>query len=134
MQIDVPDAHLTNQWKLGAGHILVGSVKDAAGKRRFNDHPYGILGTETFMILHALDVLGLHGEAADGLDQWLTLPMNPTIVPGQAGHHTWAQTGPALGTLFRWPRLYDPRRGAGRGRVITWTASTAWARARSCSP
>ena len=97
MQINVPDACLTNQWKLGAGHILVGSVKDAAGKRRFNDHPYGILGTETFMILHALDVLGLHGEAADGLDQWLTLPMNPTIVPGQGGHHTWARPDRPLG-------------------------------------
>ena len=97
MQINVPDACLTNQWKLGAGHILVGSVKDAAGKRRFNDYPYGILGTETFMILHALDVLGMHGEAADGLDQWLKLPMNPTIVPGQAGHHTWARPDRPLG-------------------------------------
>jgi hypothetical protein len=97
MQMSVPDAHLTNQWKLGAGHLLVGSVKDAAGKRHFNDHPYGILGTETFMILHALDVLGLHREAADGLDQWLTLPMNPVIVPGQAGHHTWARPDRPLG-------------------------------------
>jgi len=82
---------------VGGGHILVGSIKDAAGKRRFNDHPYGILGTETFMILHALDVLGMHQEAADGLDQWLTLPMNPTIVPGQGGHHTWARPDRPLG-------------------------------------
>lgn len=97
MQIDLPDENLTSQWKLGAAHLLVGSVKDAAGKRRFNDHPYGILGTETFMILHALDVLGMHGEAADGLDQWLSLPTNPKIVPGQDGHHTWARPDRPLG-------------------------------------
>ena len=82
MQIDVPSTRLTDQWRLGAWHILRRSAKDAAGKWHFNDYPFGILASETYMILRALDLQGMHREAADGLDQWLTLPMEPRIVPG----------------------------------------------------
>ena len=47
---------------------------------RFNDFPFGILASETFMILRTLDLQGMHQEAADGLDQWLSLPLQPGAV------------------------------------------------------
>ncbi|MFI5381568.1 MAG: hypothetical protein ACHRHE_19900 [Tepidisphaerales bacterium] len=97
MQVDVPDARLTAQWKLGAWHILRRSAKDPAGKWHFNDYPFGILSSETYMILRALDLQGMHKEAADGLDQWLGLPMQPRIVPGAGGHHPWALADRPLG-------------------------------------
>jgi len=97
MQVDVPDARLTAQWKLGAWHILRRSTKDPDGKWRFNDYPYGILASETYMILRALDLQGMHKEAADGLDQWLALPVQPRIVPGSGGHHGWALPDRPLG-------------------------------------
>jgi hypothetical protein len=97
MQVEVPCQRLTAQWKLGAWHILRRSVKDPSGKWHFNDFPYGILASETYMILHALDLQGMHKEAADGLDQWLRLPMEPKIVPGQGGHHGWALPDRPLG-------------------------------------
>jgi len=75
MQAEVPDARLTAQWKLGAWHMLRRSVQDERGRRRFNDYPFGVLASETYLILRALDLQGMHKEAADGLDQWLSLPL-----------------------------------------------------------
>lgn len=97
MQVEVPSERLTAQWKLGAWHILRRSAKDANGRWRFNDYPFGILASETYMILRALDLQGLHKEAADGLDQWLNLPTDPKVVPGAAGHHGWALPDRPLG-------------------------------------
>ena len=55
-------------------------------KWHFNDYPYGVLACETYAILYALDLQGMHQEAADGLDQWLSLPMQTKIEPGKGGH------------------------------------------------
>jgi len=97
MQIEVPSTRLTDQWRLGAWHILRRSAQDDAGKWHFNDFPFGILASETYMILRALDLQGMHREAADGLAQWLTLPMEPRIVPGAGGHNHWALPDRPLG-------------------------------------
>ena len=97
MRVEVPCERLTAQWKLGAWHILRRSVKGQDGKWRFNDYPFGILASETYMILRALDLQGLHQEAADGLDQWLRLPMELKVVPGAGGHHGWALPDRPLG-------------------------------------
>ena len=97
MQVEVPSERLTAQWKLGAWHILRRSEKDEKGTWRFNDFPFGILASETYMILRALDLQGMHTEAAGGLDQWLRLPMDPRVVPGQGGHHGWALADRPLG-------------------------------------
>jgi hypothetical protein len=43
----------------------------------------GHFGAETYLILTALDLLGLHQEAEDGFDQWLSLPVQPKIEPHQ---------------------------------------------------
>ena len=82
MEVEVPSEQLTAQWNLGAWHLLRHSVKDAEGRWRFNDFPFGILASETFMMLRALDLQGMHREAADGLDQWLGLPLQPGPVTG----------------------------------------------------
>jgi len=52
----------------------------------FNDYPYGILAAETYLVLAALDIMGSHKAAEDGLDQWVSLPMDPN----SKGHHAWA--------------------------------------------
>jgi hypothetical protein len=77
MRIELPSEQLTAQWNLGAWHLLRHAVKDADGKYHFNDYPFGVLASETYMILRSLDLMGMHQEAADGLDQWLKLPMQP---------------------------------------------------------
>jgi hypothetical protein len=85
MRIEVPSEQLTAQWNLGAWHLLRHAVKDADGKYHFNDYPFGILASETYMILRSLDLMGMHQEAADGLDQWLKLPMQPHPSAGTHG-------------------------------------------------
>jgi hypothetical protein len=99
MQVQVPCEQLTAQWKLGAWHILRRTPKDAGGKCFFNDYPFGILASETYLILQALDLQGMHKEAAEGLDQWLRLPMKHKIVPGQGGHNSMARPDRPLGNF-----------------------------------
>ena len=87
MQVQVPSEQLTAQWNLGVWHLLRHCQKNPKnGRLWFNDHPYGILGAETYLILAALDLMGAHQAAADGFDQWISLPMNPN----SKGHHEWA--------------------------------------------
>jgi len=97
MRVEVPDARLTAQWNLGAWHILRRSLQMPDGTWRFNDYPFGILSSETYMILRALDLLGMHKEAADGLDQWLKLPLEHHVEAGKSGHHTSALPDKPLG-------------------------------------
>jgi len=87
MQVQVPSERLTAQWNLGAWHLVRHAQKNPkTGRLWFDDYPYGILGAETYMILAVLDLMGSHQAAADGFDQWLSLPMDPS----SAGHHSWA--------------------------------------------
>jgi hypothetical protein len=87
MQVQVPSERLTAQWNLGAWHLLRHCQKHPQnGRLWFNDYPYGILGAETYLVLAALDVMGAHQAAADGFDQWVSLPMDPK----STGHHEWA--------------------------------------------
>ncbi len=87
MQVQVPCARLTAQWNLGAWHLTRhAQTHPQSGRMWFNDHPYGILGAETYLILAALDLMGSHKAAADGFEQWLSLPMDPD----STGHHEWA--------------------------------------------
>jgi hypothetical protein len=75
MKVEVPCEKLTAQWNLGAWHLARHAVKDPKGQLHFNDHPYGILAAETYLVLRTLDLVGMHKAAADGLDQWLGLPL-----------------------------------------------------------
>ncbi len=87
MQVQVPSERLTAQWNLGVWHLLRHCQKNPVnGRLWFNDYPYGILGAETYLILAALDLMGSHQAAADGFDQWVSLPMDPN----SKGHHEWA--------------------------------------------
>lgn len=86
MKVEVPCEKLTAQWNLGAWHLVRHAVKNDKGQLRFNDHPYGILAAENYLVSRTLDLMGMHKETADGLDQWLTLPMEHRIEPGKDGH------------------------------------------------
>ena len=118
MKVEVPCEKLSAQWNLGAWHLVRHAVKNAKGQLRFNDHPYGILASETYLVLHALDLMGMHKEAADGLDQWLGLPLQNRKPVGLSPTATVASPMP-------WAR---------RAQAGTWTAFTAWGPAPSCSP
>jgi hypothetical protein len=87
MKVQVPCERLTAQWNLGVWHLTRHCEKHPKnGRLWFNDFPYGILGAETYLVLAALDVMGSHAAAEDGLDQWTSLPMDPS----SKGHHEWA--------------------------------------------
>ncbi len=87
MQVQVPCERLTAQWNLGRWHLTRHCGKNPEnGRLWFNDHPYGILAAETYMILAALDMLGDHKAAEDGFHQWVSLPLDPD----SKGHHPWA--------------------------------------------
>lgn len=100
MQVQVPCERLTAQWNLGRWHLTRHCVKNPEnGRLRFNDHPYGILAAETYMILAALDLMGDHQAAEDGFHQWVSLPMQPLVenekqAPNRGyaddKHHGWA--------------------------------------------
>ena len=90
MQVQLPCARLTAQWNLGAWHLLRHAQKHPqTGRLWFNDHPYGVLAAETYLILAALDLMGAHQAAADGFEQWVSLPLDPHS-DRAAGHHEWA--------------------------------------------
>jgi hypothetical protein len=90
MQVQVPCARLTAQWNLGTWHLVRHAQRHPqTGRWWFNDHPYGILAAETYMILAALDLMGSHQAAADGFDQWLSLPLDSRTAD-HPGHHEWA--------------------------------------------
>ena len=76
MKVDIPCGKLAAQWKLAAWHLARHAVKNENGQLRFDDYPYPILASETYLVLHALDLVGMHGAAGNGLDQWLALPLD----------------------------------------------------------
>lgn len=87
MKVRVPSERLTAQWDLANWHLLRHApVNPKTGRIWFNDHPYGILAAETYMVLKTLDMLGSHAQAEDGFYQWTSLPMQPS----SDGHHEWA--------------------------------------------
>ncbi len=70
-QVEVPDQRLTDAWRCGAWHLLRVLKKDARGRYIHRDYPYDALAHETFLILRALDLQGMHQAARDGLARWL---------------------------------------------------------------
>lgn len=70
-QIDLPDRRLTDAWRCGAWHLLRVLKKDAKGRYVMRDYPYDALAHESFLIIRALDLQGMHQSARDGLARWL---------------------------------------------------------------
>jgi len=96
MSVEVPDKDLTALWRVGAWRIIrrcprvdredmpkvaaAGDVtkdcrrvddKDPRGVYVVRDNPFPPLGCETDRILWALDHMGMHQVAADGMSVWL---------------------------------------------------------------
>jgi hypothetical protein len=70
-RIEAPDERLTDAWRSGAWHLLRVLKKDAQGRTIMRDYPYDALAHESFMIIRALDLQGMHEAARDGLARWL---------------------------------------------------------------
>jgi len=81
MQIDVPEAQLVSQWRLGAWHLKRWCQKLQDGTYAVSIWPYNksiggnegtvALGSESFLNIETLDMLGLPDVAQGGLDYWL---------------------------------------------------------------
>jgi hypothetical protein len=87
MQVHVPSERLTAQWNLGNWHLLRHAARNPEdGRLWFADYPYGILAAETHLILAVLDMMGSHPAAADGFEQWVSLPVeiDPHRFPTEA--------------------------------------------------
>jgi len=102
MQVHVPSDRLTAQWNLGTWHLLRHcATNPKTGRLWFNDYPYGILAAETYLVLSVLDQMGSHQQAADGFDQWLSLPLERDHPVGDfsEGHGalTYAEGPPGVG-------------------------------------
>ncbi|MGD0898266.1 MAG: hypothetical protein ABR915_10560, partial [Thermoguttaceae bacterium] len=72
MKIDVPEQRLSDAWGVGAWHLLRNCAKNKDGRYIIEDHPYRNCGLETQVIIHTLDLMGLHAAADDGLARWIT--------------------------------------------------------------
>ncbi len=115
MQIEVPSERLSAQWNLGVWHLMRHCEKNPKnGRLWFNDYPYGILAAETYMVLAALDLMGSHQAAEDGLEQWTSLPMDPSLGWGRSSRVGVARS--AQRALLGRAWLPDPRRGTKRRR------------------
>jgi hypothetical protein len=82
MQVEVPCPWLTAQWKLGCWHNLRTAKRTPKGEVRLADHPYAVLAQETFQMVYALDLAGMHKEAGEALDLWLDLPLKASRPAG----------------------------------------------------
>lgn len=82
MQVEVPCERLTAQWNLGAWHILRRAQRSSNGEVRLADFPYSVLAQETFLMVYALDLAGMHKEAAQALDLWFDMPLVVTKPAG----------------------------------------------------
>lgn len=71
MTVEVPDSNLTSLWRIGAWQIMKHCGPDALGHYVVPDHPFHPLAIETDRILWALDQMGMHKVAADGMAVWL---------------------------------------------------------------
>lgn len=82
LQIDVPEPLVNDQWRLGAWHLWRCAQKMANGTDCVSIFPLNYatffsgggavaIGEESFQILRALDLMGMHVQAAGGIDYWL---------------------------------------------------------------
>lgn len=93
-QIEVPDGRLTDAWRSGAWHLLRVLKKNPQGRYIMRDYPYDALAHESFMIIRALDLQGMHQAARDGLARWLDRDeKHPTNIDGQFADTIGAMSG-----------------------------------------
>lgn len=131
MSIDVPETLINAQWRLAAWHLTRWSPKQEdgtycvsiwpAGKDDGGKEGYAALGGESYLIIRALDRLGLHEVAEGGLDYWIR---GERAVP-----HVWYADRIGGGMLYnpynspnhRSPG-YDQKHSGGHGRVLETVA------------
>ena len=71
VSVEVPCRHLTGLWEIGTWQILKLIARDKDCRYRIADPPFDPLGCETDRIILALDQLGMHRVARDGMSLWL---------------------------------------------------------------
>ena len=125
--VDIPDRRLRDAWRSGAWHLLRVLPRDSQGRIVMMCHPYVALAQESFLIIHALDVAGMHREAGEGLARWLEKdPSVPVKLDG-----LFADTvGVMSGAEWDWQHMGGP--GLMQGEMMehfALTGNTAWLRA-----
>jgi len=131
MKIDVPERPLVRQWNLGAWHLRRWSQRQPDGSYAVSIWPYDksiggnegmvALGSETYLNLIALDMLGVHDVAEGGLDYWLFGPhARPFLWDAEV------MGGDALINADNSPNRkspgYDQKHSIGHGRIMAAAA------------
>ena len=86
MNVQVPCPYLTGLWRIGAWQIVKYCGPDKDGNYRVLDHPFGPIALEVDRILWALDHLGMHKVAADGMGLWLNSQKSDGMLLTDHGH------------------------------------------------
>ena len=86
MKVEVPDEHLTGLWKIGAWQIMKYGGPGKDGKYYFEDHPFGLIALEEDRMFWALDQMGMHKAAADGMGVWLERQQKDGMLLTDHGH------------------------------------------------
>lgn len=119
MTVEVPDANLSALWRIGAWQIVkrcprihredlakvartgdvtkdcrrVDDPSDPSGIYIVRDNPFPPLGCETDRILWALDHMGMHQVARDGMSVWLELQQKDGALSLNSGMETAHRVG-----------------------------------------
>ncbi len=109
MQVQVPCERLTAQWNLGAWHLLRHCEKNPHnGRLLFDDYPYPLIATESYLILAVLDLMGAHKEVEDGFDQFLQLPVDRKTPSGNFSDGTGCLTGAGKNPAYDSAHMFGP--------------------------
>jgi hypothetical protein len=127
MTIDVPEVQLVRQWELGAWHLERWCQKCADGSYAVSIWPYGksnggnegtvALGSESFLNIRVLDMMGLHDLARGGLDYWLFGPHATPFIWDAGVMGRDALCNPYNSPNRRSPG-YDQKHSSGHGRIM----------------
>jgi hypothetical protein len=131
MKIDVPERQLVSQWQLGAWHLKRWCQELPDGTCAVSIWPYSksiggnegmvALGSESFLNILALDMLGLHDTAKEGLNYWLLGEHARPFVWYADAMGSDALVSPYNSPNHRSPG-YDQKHSLGHGRIMAAAA------------
>ncbi len=131
MTIDVPEKPIVRQWELGAWHLQRWCQKCPDGTYAVSIWPYDksnggnegtvALGSESFLNIRVLDMMGLHDLARGGLDYWLFGAHAQPFI-----WHAESMGADALCNPYNSPNRrspgYDQKHSSGHGRIMAAAA------------
>lgn len=112
MTIEVPEKMLQAQWRLGAWHLKSRMRPMGDGTWKILCYPYPVLAQESYLIMRALDYMGVHDVSRGGLEYWFA---------HQSGARPFGRYYDSAGCLTL-DNFMDELHGTGPGGVL-WSAA-----------